>query len=93
MTHVTGLEHYGIDPMQFKDEAKRFFSAAVTTSDLSGRKAKMKGGSNRQKVSIQGNKVKTMDQQDVPSLLSSRYGIPSQYIHADTSQIAKKSKK
>ena len=92
MTHVTGLENYGIDPKQFAAEAKRFFSAAVTTTDLSGKKAKMKGGSNKQKVSIQGNKVKTMDQQDVPSLLTAHYGIPSQYIHADNT-ITKQGKK
>jgi len=93
MTHVTGLENYGIDCQQFAAEAKRFFSAAVTISDLSGKKAMMKGGNVKRKVSIQGNKVKTMDSKDVPALLNSHYGIPSQYIHADSTVTKHNTKK
>ena len=92
MTHVTGLEDYGIAIKEFADDAKRFFSCAVTISDLTGKKSKMKGGATKQKVSIQGNKVKTMDSKDVPGLLKAHYGIPPQYINAN-STVTKQGKK
>lgn len=92
MTHVSGLEVYGIDPSEFAVTAKRFFAAAVTISSLHGKKAKMKGGKAKQKVSIQGNMVKDVSKKDVPTLLINHYGIPNQFINAKTN-ITKQARK
>eukprot|EP01083_Nonionella_stella_P212961 768500_1 len=92
MTHVVGLEVYGIDCNEFAVTAKKYFAAAVTTSSLHGKKAKMKGGKMKRRVSIQGNMVKDVSKQDVPTLLSTHYGIPNQFINAKTN-ITKQPKK
>jgi len=92
MTHVTGLETYGINPSEFSVTAKRFFAAAVTISSLHGKKAKMKGGKAKQKVSIQGNMVRDVSKKDVPTLLMTHYGIPNQFINAKTN-ITKQARK
>jgi len=92
MTHVQGLEVYGIEPSEFKETATKYFAAAVTVSNLKGKKAKMKGGGCAKMVSIQGNKVKDSDKMDVPTLLSECYGIPAQLIDAQT-KITKQAKK
>ena len=92
MTHVQGLEVYGIEPAEFRVTAKKFFAAAVTVSALKGKKAKMRGGGSMKMVSIQGNMVKDSDKKDVPNLLMEHYGIPSQFIDAKT-KITKQAKK
>eukprot|EP01084_Bolivina_argentea_P034392 63642_1 len=87
MTHIIGFENYSIDVNDFVSAAKKYFASSTTKGSLHGKKSKMKGGKMKQKVSVQGNKVK-----ELPKFLFDYYGIPDQFINCKTA-VTKQPKK
>jgi translation initiation factor 2D len=70
MTHVVGLEHFGLDPKEIAKACSKKFAVSATTAKLPGK------DNNVMEVLVQGKDL----QESIGELIETQYKIPAKYI-------------